>query len=55
MMARGVFGQLIYVDVDNQLALTRLSSWPEFLLTERKLDDFCVIDAITEHLKGINS
>ena len=55
MMARGVFGQLIYVDVDNQLAITRLSSWPKFLSTERKLDDFCAIDAITEHLKGINS
>ena len=52
IMARGVFGQLIYVDMDNDLVVTRLASWPEFLSLERKLDDLAVIDAITEQLKG---
>jgi CubicO group peptidase (beta-lactamase class C family) len=53
LMARGVFGQLIYVDIDNRLTITRLASWPEFLSTERKLDDYCAIDAITKHLTGV--
>jgi hypothetical protein len=52
IMARGVFGQLIYVDMDNDLVVTRLASWPEFLSLERKLDDLAAIDAITEQLKG---
>jgi len=34
---------------------SRFVFWPEFLSTKRKLDDFCAIDAIAEHLKGINS
>ncbi len=50
-MARGVFGQLIYVDLDNDLVVVKLSSWPEFLSTERKKDDIGAIDAIREHLK----
>jgi len=53
MMARGVFGQLIYIDIDNRLTITRLASWPEFLSTERKLDDYCAIDAITKHLTEV--
>ncbi len=52
IMALGVFGQLIYVDTDNDLVITRLASWPEFLSQERKLDDLAAIDAITEQLKG---
>jgi len=52
IMARGVFGQLIYVDMDNDLVVTRLASWPEFLSLERKLDDLAAIDAITDQLKG---
>mgnify|MGYP000451033423 FL=1 len=51
-MARGVFGQLIYVDMDNNLVVTRLASWPEFLSLERKLDDLAAINAITDQLKG---
>ena len=30
-MARGVFGQLIYIDFDRQLVVVKLSSWPEFV------------------------
>ena len=51
-MALGVFGQLIYVDMDNDLVITRLASWPEFLSQERTLDDLAAIDVITEELKG---
>ena len=52
IMAIGVFGQLIYVDMDNDLVVTRLASWPEFVSLERKLDDLAAIDAITDQLKG---
>ena len=51
MMARGVFGQLIYVDLDHDLVITRLSSWPEFLSDDRKHDDMLAIDAITNFLR----
>jgi len=52
MMARGVFGQVIYVDLDNRLTIARLSSWPEFLSKERKQDDLLAFDAITQTLGG---
>ena len=52
IMAIGVFGQLIYVDMDNDLVVTRLASWPEFVSLERKLDDLAAIDAITDQLTG---
>lgn len=46
MMARGVFGQLIYVDQDRQLVVVILSSWPEFLSTHRSLTALHAIDKI---------
>jgi CubicO group peptidase (beta-lactamase class C family) len=30
-MARGVFGQLIYVNWDYKMVVVKLSSWPDFL------------------------
>lgn len=51
LMARGVFGQLIYVDLDNELVVVKLSSWPEFLSAERRLDELAAIDVICTHLK----
>jgi CubicO group peptidase (beta-lactamase class C family) len=50
MMARGVFGQLIYVDLDHDLVIARLSTWPEFVSNERKHDDMLAVDAITNFL-----
>ncbi|HCX88630.1 MAG TPA: 6-aminohexanoate hydrolase [Gammaproteobacteria bacterium] len=50
LMARGVFGQIIYVDMDNNLTIARLSSWPEFLSDERKFNDLRAFDAITDFL-----
>ena len=34
IMARGVFGQLIYVNWDHAMVVVKLSSWPDFLNTE---------------------
>jgi hypothetical protein len=31
LMARGVFGQLIYIDFEHQMVVVKLSSWPEFV------------------------
>ena len=30
--ARGVFGQMIYVNWDHNMVVVKLSSWPEFLI-----------------------
>jgi CubicO group peptidase (beta-lactamase class C family) len=54
VMARGVFGQLIYVDMDNDLVVVKLSSWPEFLSTMRRKDELAAIDEICSHLSEIN-
>jgi CubicO group peptidase (beta-lactamase class C family) len=31
IMARGVFGQLIYINWDHQLVAVKLSTWPDFV------------------------
>lgn len=31
LMARGVFGQLIYIDFANRMVVVKLSSWPDFV------------------------
>jgi len=45
--AQGVFGQFIHVDMESELVVVKLSSWPEFLSAERKLCAFAAVDAIT--------
>ncbi|MDE2446806.1 MAG: 6-aminohexanoate hydrolase, partial [Alphaproteobacteria bacterium] len=30
LMARGVFGQLIYIDFAHEMVVAKLSSWPDF-------------------------
>jgi len=50
LIARGVFGQIIYADMDNSLTIARLASWPEFVSSERKTDDLRAFDAITHFL-----
>jgi CubicO group peptidase (beta-lactamase class C family) len=45
-MARGVFGQLIYLDPENEFAAIQLSSWPEFVSTERSRMALAAVDAI---------
>ena len=50
MMARGVFGQLIYIDPDKELVVTVLSSWPEFTSIERTITTLNLIDAVSARL-----
>ncbi len=51
MMARGVFGQLIYADPDRELSVVILSSWPEFTSIDRTLTALNLIDAIASELE----
>ncbi|MGR3394341.1 serine hydrolase domain-containing protein [Pseudooceanicola nanhaiensis] len=48
--AAGVFGQLIYVDPESDLVVTKLSTWPDFLMPELTADTFRAIDAIRSAL-----
>lgn len=50
MMARGVFGQLIYVDPDRELVVVILSTWPEFTSIERSAKALSLIDAMITEL-----
>ena len=52
LMARGIYGQLIYVDQARRLVAVVLSSWPESLSTERGTNARNVIDAIAEDLSS---
>jgi CubicO group peptidase (beta-lactamase class C family) len=46
IMARGVFGQLIYIDIARDLVVAKLSSWPDFLDPELGLDTLRMIHAV---------
>ena len=52
IMARGVFGQLIYIDLPNEIVVVKLSSWPDYLNLEFLLTTLRAIDAVTEALCG---
>ena len=49
-MARGVFGQLIYVDPGDDMVVVKLSSWPEFVSVARLKTKLNAIHAIGQHL-----
>ena len=51
-MARGVFGQLIYVDPGHDMVLVKLSSWPEFTSVPRLKSALGAVHAIGAHLDG---
>ncbi len=51
MLARGVFGQLIYIDPDRELVVVILSSWPEFSSIDRSATALNLIDAIAAELE----
>ncbi|MDW3206202.1 MAG: serine hydrolase [Alphaproteobacteria bacterium] len=50
-MARGVFGQLIYIDPEADFLAVKLSTWPDYLITNFTVDTlnavFAVRDALT--------
>jgi CubicO group peptidase (beta-lactamase class C family) len=41
LMARGVFGQLIYISPADSTVVVKLSSWPEFLSTRAQQKRTC--------------
>lgn len=49
-MARGVFGQLIYVDPAHDMVMVQLSSWPEFTSTPRLITALNAIHEIADAL-----
>jgi CubicO group peptidase (beta-lactamase class C family) len=49
-MARGVFGQLIYIDPEQQMVLVKLSTWPEFTSVPRLKSALSAIHAIGDFL-----
>ena len=51
-MARGVFGQIVYIDPEADFAAVILSSWPEFLSTARTRAAHAAIGAIRAALAG---
>ena len=51
-MARGVFGQLIYVDPADDLVVVKLSSWPEFISTPRLRTALNAVHAIGDFVNN---
>ncbi len=52
IMARGIFGQSIYIDGVNNIVAVGLSTWLDALSTENVLDEIDVVNAITQELTG---
>jgi CubicO group peptidase (beta-lactamase class C family) len=48
--ARGLFGQMIYIDRARQLLAVRLSSWPDFLNPPMTIDTLRMIHALAREL-----
>jgi CubicO group peptidase (beta-lactamase class C family) len=51
-MARGVFGQLVYIDPAAEFAAVKLSSWPEFTNATRTRTALAAVRAIRDALTG---
>ncbi len=49
-MARGVFGQMIYIDRAAELTIVKLSTWPDYLIPSFTRDALAAFAAIREHL-----
>jgi CubicO group peptidase (beta-lactamase class C family) len=49
LLCRGVFGQLIYIDAENDFVAVKLSSWPEFLSPSRSRSALLAVQAISYH------
>lgn len=48
IMARGVFGQMIYVDPERALVIVKLSTWPDFTNLDRFLLTMAAVDAVAD-------
>jgi len=49
--ARGVFGQLIYINPGSEMVAVKLSTWPTFLDRDRGLNTYRMVEAIAAHLR----
>ncbi|WP_425403179.1 serine hydrolase domain-containing protein [Hwanghaeella sp.] len=49
-MARGVFGQLLYIDPDNRFVAVKLSTWPDYLIPTFGQYEMRMIEAIRDSL-----
>ncbi|SEL31131.1 CubicO group peptidase, beta-lactamase class C family [Roseovarius nanhaiticus] len=49
-MARGVFGQLIYIDPKTDFLAVKMSSWPDFLIHSYTVDMLTAVTAIRDAL-----
>ena len=49
-MARGVFGQMIFVDRSADVVIVKLSSWPDYLIPSFSWDAVAASEAIIKAL-----
>ncbi|TNF87742.1 MAG: serine hydrolase [Gammaproteobacteria bacterium] len=49
-MARGVFGQMIYINREAELTIVKLSTWPDYVITDFKRDSLAAFAAIQQAL-----
>jgi CubicO group peptidase (beta-lactamase class C family) len=49
-VARGVFGQMIYVNRATELTIVKLSTWPDYVITDFTKDSLAAFGAIQNHL-----
>jgi CubicO group peptidase (beta-lactamase class C family) len=49
-VARGVFGQMIYVNRTTELTIVKLSTWPDYLIPDFTRDALAAFSAIQNHL-----
>lgn len=49
-MARGVFGQMIYINRSAELTIIKLSSWPDYISNDYTRDSFFAFSAIQDFL-----
>lgn len=47
-MARGIFGQYIYIDPETDFAAVKLSTWPEFVSAQRSIEALAAIHVIRD-------
>jgi CubicO group peptidase (beta-lactamase class C family) len=49
-VARGVFGQMIYINRATELTIVKLSTWPDYVITDFTRDALAAFSAIQNHL-----